>query len=216
MLNFESYLNRVVENIEQTPDAKKYSVIADYFKTSVSLVKQLQHNIFVAETPIGDKLVYCLSEQDIDDNYNSMCDKMTTEAIGQMFLWKPKTMMWKKNLKPCKIVDSNFPLTESGTYRGLWSAYEITLENGQMLKTDSGIRGSCSVEVDIFNGEAVVYEYLKPDFFNDVQLKNSFMDIFRSYYTTKEVVQALLQKMAPEWLKTIEVLHQGYKLYLPI
>jgi hypothetical protein len=216
MLNFEAYLNRLVENVEQQPDARKFSIVADYFKTSVSLVKLIKDNVFLAETPIGDKLAYCLSEEDIDNNYHTVCDKISNEAVGLLYSWQPSYIPLKRILQPCKIIKSNFPLTEIGTYKGIWSADIITLENGQTLTTDVGIRGTSKIEVDFLNGQATVYKYLKPEFHNDTLLKNCLLDIFKNYYTKEDVIQHLLQKMSSEWFKTTEVLYQGYKLYLPI
>jgi hypothetical protein len=187
-------------------------LIADFLKTSVGLVSSKGNNLFVAATPMGDKLVACFSEKDILQIHESHLDKVFQEAIKNL-QYSEYSYDAKEEFLVDVIDDVNLDMHLK---LGVWQAYYfIPADNTNMkFKTTFGNKGSIDCRLKIEDGVAKLYKTNAINFKN-INVESALKDTINQTISVEDSINYALKRVHNGWEILEANSFEGYKLYVP-
>lgn len=214
VFNFDQYLGTQKTNeglLATQPDAKKYRLIADFLKTSVGLISTKGENLYVATTPLGDKLVACFSEDDLLTIHSQHLDKVYQEAIKNL-----QNAEYSYDTKEQYLVDIVGEVTDIHLKIGVWQDfYFIPNDNPNLrFKTAFGNSSSTTCLVKIEDGVAKLYG-VDPINFKTVEVESAIKQAIGSKITIQDSINYALKKVHIGWEEQTANAFDGYKIYLP-
>lgn len=213
--NFDQYLDKskVTESILSTEsDAKKFRIVADFLKTSVSLVTSKGDNLFIAATPLGDKLVACFSESDILNIHESHLEKLLQEAYHNL-----QNNEYSYDSKKEFLVDIIDVVGEELNFKpGIWQDFFFIPNDNTNLKYKTTVSNDTSSEciVKIIDNIAKLYK-IKPINFKTSEVSMALKNAINLSITAEDSVNYALMRVHVGWELQESNAFEGYKIYFP-